>query len=108
MVLSEIVRLLNEIHGADIPVREGEHFIEQLQERLTADEALAASVRVNTRENARLTFNHVINDRIQDMVDVSFKFYKLLTEDSVFAEFFQELMFNRYLGATQAGTAAGS
>jgi type I restriction enzyme R subunit len=106
MVLSEIVRLLNEVHGADIPVREGEQFIEQLQARLTEDEALAASVQVNTPENARLTFNHVINDRIQDMVDVSFKFYKLLTEDAAFADFFQELMFNRYLRTAQARMAA--
>ena len=105
--LSEIVRLLNEIHGADIPVREGEHFIEQLQERLAADEALAASVRVNTPQNARLTFNHVINDRIQDMVDVSFKFYKLLTEDSAFASFFQDVMFSRYLRVAQVGNGAG-
>ena len=87
-------------------MREGERFIEQLQESLVIDEALAASVRVNTPENARLTFNHVVNDRIQDMVDVSFKFYKLLTEDPDFADFFQELMFSRYLRQSQAKLAA--
>ncbi len=106
VALSEILRLLNERFGVDIPLREGERFIEQLQARLVADEALAASVQVNPPDKARLTFDHVINDRIQDMVDVSFKFYKLLTEDKAFADFFQQLMFNRYLRMSQAQAAA--
>lgn len=58
---------------------------------------MIASVRVNPRDKARLTFDHVVNDRIQDMVDVSFQFYKLLNDDQAFAEFFQEMMFKRYL-----------
>jgi hypothetical protein len=70
------------------------------------DEGLAASVRVNPRDKARLTFDHVVNDRIQDMVDISFQFYKLLNDDPVFAEFFQDLMFNRYLQTSQAQPGA--
>ena len=77
-----------------------------MQERLATDQALAANVRVNTLENARPTLNHVLNDRIQDMVDVSFKFYKLLTEAPAFANFFQELMFNRYLRVAKFGNGA--
>jgi hypothetical protein len=97
LVLSEIVQLLNERFGVGIPVRKGERFITLLQQRLAEDEGLATSVRVNPRDKARLTFDHVANDRIQDMVDVSFQFYKLLNDDPAFAEFFQEMMFNRYL-----------
>jgi hypothetical protein len=44
-----------------------------------------------------LTFDHVVNGRIRAMVDVSFQFYKLLNDDPAFAEFFQEMMFDRYL-----------
>jgi len=102
MVLSEIVHLLNERFGTNIPAREGERFIAELQQRLATDEALAASVRVNPRDKARLTFDHVVNDRIQDMVDVSFKFYKLLNDDPAFAEFFQDMMFARYLRISEA------
>ncbi|MDY7041874.1 MAG: hypothetical protein SVX38_13535, partial [Chloroflexota bacterium] len=76
------------------------------QQRLMEDEGLAASVRVNPREKARLTFDHVVNDRIQDMVDISFQFYKLLNDDPVFAEFFQDLMFARYMRMSGAQTAA--
>jgi type I restriction enzyme R subunit len=106
MALSEIVQLLNERFGVRIPVKEGERFVTLLQQRLMEDEGLAASVRVNPRDKARLTFDHVVNDRIQDMVDVSFQFYKLLNDDPVFAEFFQDLMFNRYLQTSQAQPGA--
>lgn len=102
MALSEIVHLLNEHFGTKIPPKEGERFIALLQQRLAEDQALAASVRVNPRDKARLTFDHVVNDRIQDMVDVSFKFYKLLNDDPAFAEFFQDMMFTRYLRMSQA------
>ena len=102
MALSEIVRLLNERFGVNIPVREGERFITELLQRLATDQALAASVQVNPPEDVHLTFNHVVEDRIQDMVDVSFRFYKLLNDDPAFAEFFQELMFHRYMHGAQA------
>jgi type I restriction enzyme R subunit len=97
LALSEIIKLLNERFGANIPEREGERFIAELQERLAQDEGLAASVRVNTREDARLSFEHAVNDRIQDMVDVSIRFYKLLDDDPAFSEFFRDMMFDRYL-----------
>lgn len=97
LALSEIVELLNERFGANIPQKEGRKFIEELQQRLAEDEGLAASVRVNRPEDARLSFEHTVNDRIQDMVDVSFRFYKLLNDDPAFSEFFREMMFDRYL-----------
>jgi hypothetical protein len=106
MALSEIVHLLNERFGTLIPSKEGERFIAELQQRLATDQALVASVRVNPRDKARLTFDHVVNDRIQDMVDVSFRFYKLLNDDPAFAEFFQEMMFNRYLRMSQQQSGA--
>lgn len=43
--------------------------IGQLEETLATDPALAARVRVNTPENARLTVDHVVTDRLQEMVD---------------------------------------
>ncbi len=109
LVLSEIIKLLNERTGANIPQKEGETFIAELQRRLAEDEGLAASVRVNTREDARLSFEHAVNDRIQDMVDVSFRFYKLLNDDPGFADFFRDMMFDRYLeGAGPAGGRGGA
>ena len=39
---------------------------------------------------------------VPTMVVVCFKFYKLLNDNPVFAEFSQDLMFNRYLQMSQA------
>ena len=102
LALSEIIELLNERFGANIPQKEGKKFIAQLQQRLAEDEGLAASVRVNRREDARLSFEHAVNDRIQDMVDVSLRFYKLLNDDPGFAEFFRNIMFDRYVESMPA------
>jgi hypothetical protein len=59
-------------------------------------------VHVNPRDKARLTFDHTVNDRVRDMVDVSFQFYKLLNDDRAFVEFFRKMMFNRYLLMVEA------
>jgi hypothetical protein len=67
----------------------------------TEDLSLAASVRTNSPDKARLPLDHVVNDRIQEMVDVSFQFCKLLNGDPALKEFFQEMMFKRYLRAAE-------
>jgi hypothetical protein len=35
------------------------------------DPALESSMKVNTPENARLTFDHVAGDKIQELIDTS-------------------------------------
>ena len=71
-------------------------FIRQLEEKLAADPALTASVRSNAPENARLTFDHVVGDRLQDMVETNFKFYKRITDDRDFAKYFLDWLFERF------------
>jgi type I restriction enzyme R subunit len=72
-VLSRIVRDLNQRFGTDF-TNDDRVFIHQLETKLAADEALEASVRVNLLDDARLTFDLVANDRIQEMIDSNFKF----------------------------------
>ncbi len=93
--LSEILRALNQRFGTDF-TEEDKVFIEQLEAKLASDPALEASVRVNPRENARLTFDQVANDRIQEMIDSNFKFYKQIADDREFARFFLGWLFDRY------------
>lgn len=69
--LSSILRELNQRFGTDF-TDEDKVFIEQLEARLAEDAALEASVRVNTPDNARLTFDHVANDKIQELIDTNF------------------------------------
>ncbi len=50
----------------------------------------------NSPENARLAFEHVVNNRAQAMVGANFKFYKQINDDA-FAQFFLGWLFDRYV-----------
>jgi type I restriction enzyme R subunit len=96
--LSQIITELNERFGTDF-TEEDKVFIRQLEQRIANDPALEASVLVNPPEDARLTFNQVVNDRLQEMIDSNFKFYKQVTDNSDFAEDFMGWLFERYCRA---------
>jgi type I restriction enzyme, R subunit len=98
--LSEIIRELNERFGTDFS-EEDRVFINQLELQLEGDEALKASVRINPPENAKLTFDHVVSDRMQGMIDTNFKFYKQFTDDEKFASWLLEALFERYRESAQ-------
>jgi type I restriction enzyme R subunit len=94
-VLSQIIRTLNERFGTTFTA-EDRVCIQELEERLAANAALEASFRANTPDNARLAFDNVVNDLLQDMVDGHFKFYKQVTDDTAFARTFLDILFDRY------------
>lgn len=94
-LLSAIIRELNEHFGTDFG-EEDRVFIEQLEAKLDQDPALSASVQVNTAENARLTFNHVAEDKLQDMIDTNFQLYKQITDNPEFAKQLFDFLFERY------------
>jgi len=94
--LSQIIQELNERFGTNFTERD-KIFIEQLEAKLFGNEALAKAVKVNTEENARLTFDHVVNDKLQEMIDTNFKFYKQVTDDPDFARTFLDWLFQRYV-----------
>ncbi|MEK9163832.1 MAG: hypothetical protein AAB342_00595, partial [Chloroflexota bacterium] len=93
--LAQIIREINQRFSTDFD-EEDRTFIEQLESRLTDDAALNASLQANTPENAHLTFNFVVNDRLQEMIDSNFKFYKQIADDKEFASFFLDWLFERY------------
>ncbi len=104
--LSEILKLLNERFGTDFK-EEDKVFLQVLEEKLSGDAGLAASFAVNTRENARLTFEHKVRDNVQDMIDTNFKFYKQINDKPEFARFLNDLLFDRYAerkGGSQQGS----
>jgi type I restriction enzyme R subunit len=100
--LSQIIEELNELFGTEF-TGEDKVFIMQLEEKLIGDPALEASVRVNPPENARLTFDHVVNDRLQEMIDSNFKFYKQITDDQDFGKFLLDWLFERYTNSMDVG-----
>jgi hypothetical protein len=75
---------------------------------LAGDTALEQSVRANTPENARLTFDHVVNDLMQDMIEGHFKFYKQVNDDQQFSKFLFDWLFDRFLGRTKPPSSAAS
>lgn len=97
--LSQIIRELNEHFGTEFN-DDDKLCIRELEQRLVGNAALEASVRANTLENARLTFNQVVNDLMQDMVDSHFKFYKQVTDNSEFSKMFFDWLFDRYRAAS--------
>src|SRR5207253_11439700 len=100
--LSQIIQELNEHFGTDF-TEDDKVCIREIEQRLASNAALEASVRVNPPENARLTFDHVVNDLLQDMIDGHFKFYKHVNDDPEFAKTFLDLLFERYLGTANNG-----
>jgi type I restriction enzyme R subunit len=93
--LSQILKLLNDRFGTDFKEQD-QQFLETLEEKLDADAGMAASFAVNTRENARLTFEHKVRDHVQDMIDTNFKFFKQINDKPQFAQFLNDLLFDRY------------
>jgi type I restriction enzyme R subunit len=93
--LSQIVQELNERFGTDF-TDDDKVFIKHLEGKLATDRALEASVMVNTPENARLTFDHVANDKVQELIDTNFKFYKQINDDPEFGKFLLDWLFERY------------
>jgi type I restriction enzyme R subunit len=92
--LSQIIRELNEKFGTDFREKD-KVVIRQLEERLSAHESLADSIRVNTPENARLTFESVVTDQLQDLANTNFEFYNRVTDDDAFARHFLNWLFER-------------
>ena len=94
--LSRIIAELNERFGIELGP---EHRVTlgQMMERLADDAALDAAARVNTRENVRLTFDHKVEQVIQEIVDSNFDLYKRITDDRAFGSELKNHLFDQYL-----------
>lgn len=94
--LSKIIAALNDRFGLNLGP-EDRITIGQVMEKMGADPALEASVRVNPRDHVRLTFQRKFHDIFQDIVDSNFKLYKNYTNNPSFGEALLESVFNSYL-----------
>ena len=94
--LSRIIDELNQRFGVQLGP-EHRLTLEQMMDKLDGDPALDAAARVNTRENVRLTFDHKVEQVIQEIVDSNFDLYKRITDDRAFGEVIKNLLFDQYL-----------
>jgi type I restriction enzyme R subunit len=95
-LLSKIIEELNSRFGTDF-TEDDKVFIKQLEERLFVHPSLGKTIRVNPPDTARLTFDEVVGDQLQDMMDTNFKFYKQVNDDKNFSKYFMGWLFDRYL-----------
>ena len=94
--LSRIIAELNERFGVELGP-EHRVTLSQMMARLDSDDALDAAARVNTRDNVRLTFDHKVEQVIQEIVDSNFDLYKRITDDRAFGEVIKNLLFDQYV-----------
>lgn len=99
--LSAIITALNERFGTELTEQDAVT-VGQLLDGLATNEALASSVLVNTPDNAKLTFQHVLNDLLQDTISSNFKFYKRMSDDQDFASYFVQRLFEEYVRGSRS------
>ena len=94
--LSRIIADLNERFGIELGP---EHRVTlgRMLDRLGEDAALKVATRVNTLENVRITFDHKVEQVIQEIVDINFDLYKRITDDPTFGEILKNHLFDQYL-----------
>lgn len=78
--LSRIIQELNEVFGLNLPGDRGTSFIEELVETVSSSDAMLASLRANPDDVARLTFNTLADDYIEDSIYTYQKVYKALNQ----------------------------
>ena len=98
--LSRIIADLNERFGIELGP---EHRVTlgRMLDRLGEDAALEVATRVNTLENVRITFDHKVEQVIQEIVDINFDLYKRITDDPNFGEILKNHLFDEYLRTHQ-------
>ena len=96
--LSRIIADLNERFGIELG---SEHRVTlgRMLDRLGEDAALEVAARVNTLENVRITFDHKVEQVIQEIVDLNFDLYKRITDAPAFGEVVKNHLFDQYLRA---------
>jgi type I restriction enzyme R subunit len=98
--LSEILRLLNERFGYDFT--EGDRdFIKRLESNIFEHEAVRTSIEVNGPREARLTFDEVAEDELQELIDDNFTLYKKIVDNDAFARLLFDYLFDRCVEAVE-------
>ena len=83
--LSKILELINERFDYDFD-EDDRVFIEQLEKHVQDSDAVRKSIEVNNESDARLTFDSVATDELQEMVDKKFELYKKIVNNEAFGK----------------------
>ena len=94
--LSRIIAELNKRFGIELGEC-GHATLAQVARKLEDDTALDAAAKVNTRDNVRESFDHKVNDLLQEVVDSNFDLYKRYTDEPSFGDALRGHLFDLYL-----------
>jgi type I restriction enzyme R subunit len=94
--LSAIIQRLNDQFGTQFSDEEGAS-LQRVEEKLRRSAALEATFRANPPEKARLSFDQVVDEIFQEIVDTNIKLYKNLNRDPELAQSLRDELYERYV-----------
>jgi type I restriction enzyme R subunit len=92
--LSEIIAEINQRFGTDFTEADRVFFAE-LKTRLTDNESLQASAKVNTKENVQLLHDALFNAILQNMIDSNFEMFKRINDNEEFGQLVRAKIFDQ-------------
>lgn len=97
--LSEIIKEFNEKYG-NVEWNEGDKIVRTLQnikEDVLKDEKFVKSSKHSDRQNLRIEFEALLQEKMQEIIDVNFDFYKHFTDDAALKQRITQKMFDMVL-----------
>ena len=97
--LSEIIKEFNEKYG-NVEWNEGDKIVRTLQnikEDVLKDEKFVKSSKHSDRQNLRIEFEALLQEKMQEIIDVNFDFYKHFTDDATLKQRVTQKMFDMVL-----------
>lgn len=92
--LSKIITELNDRFGTNFD--EGDKvFFAELKTRLSENESLQQSAKVNSRENVQLLYEVLFTSVLQTMIDSNFEMFKRINDNDEFAKQVREVIFDQ-------------
>ncbi len=94
--LSEIIKEFNEKYG-NVEWNEGDKIVRTLQnikEDVLKDEKFVKSSKHSDRQNLRIEFEALLQEKMQEIIDVNFDFYKHFTDDAALKQRITQKMFD--------------
>ena len=93
--LSKIIEDINDRFGTEFNGSD-KVIAQQLQIRIESDPSLIISAKINSRNKVKLTFEHLFNDKLQEIIDEHFDFYKKVNDnqaikDALIAKMFEAI-----------------
>lgn len=80
-ILSKIIESVNYKFGTEF--MDGDKVIaQQLQARIETNPSLITSAKVNSKAKVKLTFEHLFDEKLQEIIDEHFDFYKKVNDNS--------------------------